>query len=124
MVAWTVILVKEVERWLLRLAKSDPDSADQVEAAIDLLADEGPSLGRPVVDRIKGSTRHNLKELRPGSSGATEVRILFIFDPSRQAVLLAAGDKSGARKKWYADNISVAEQRYAAWLAGENDTEE
>ncbi|MFI6760546.1 hypothetical protein ACIBF5_15560 [Micromonospora sp. NPDC050417] len=30
-----------------------------------------------------------MKELRPGSTGSSEVRILFVFDPVRRAVLLA-----------------------------------
>ena len=47
-----------------------------------------------MVDRIKGSV-HNVKELRPGLSGASKVRLLFVFDPDRQAVLLVAGDKAG-----------------------------
>jgi hypothetical protein len=88
-------------------------------AAIDLLAAEGPTLGRPVVDRVKGSARHNMKELRPGSTGRTEVRILFTFDPERKAVLLVAGDKSGRWKDWYSTNIPVAEARYEQWLAGD-----
>jgi Phage derived protein Gp49-like (DUF891) len=37
----------------------------------------------------------NLKELRPGSAGRSEIRILYIFDPKRNAVLLVAGDKAG-----------------------------
>lgn len=111
-----VILLDEVEEWLINLAKHDPETADQVEAAIDLLADEGPTRGRPLVDRIKGSGLHNLKELHPGPAGGSEVRVLFVFDPKRQAILLTAGDKTGAWKQWYKDNIPVAEKRYAAWL--------
>jgi hypothetical protein len=42
-----------------------------------------------------------MKELRPGSAGSTEVRILFCFDPRRQAILLVAGDKSGQWQDWY-----------------------
>jgi hypothetical protein len=75
------------------------------------------------VDRIEGSKLHNLKELRPGSSGASEVRILFIFDPERQAVLLVAGDKSGHWSEWYVENIPLAEARYERWLGGEYDEE-
>ena len=63
--------------------------------AIEALAEGGPNLGRPLVDRIKGSSIHNLKELRPGSTGTTEIRILFAFDPWRSSVLLVAGDKAG-----------------------------
>ncbi len=98
---WTVILLEQVESWLIDLARHDPDTADQVEAAIDLLADQGPTLGRPAVDRVKGSRLHNLKELRPGSAAGSEVRVLFIFGPDRQAILLAAGDKAGAWRQWY-----------------------
>jgi hypothetical protein len=59
---------------------------------------------------------HNLKELRPGSTGTTEMRILFIFDAERNAVLLVAGDKSGQWTTWYRRAIPVAEARYATYL--------
>ena len=121
---WTVILLDEVEAWLINLAKIEPETADQVEAAIDLLADQGPTLGRPLVDRVKGSQLHNLKELRPGSSAQTEIRMLFVFDPKRQAVLLVAGDKAGAWSQWYSDNIPIAEKRYHAWQSGDYQTGE
>ena len=75
-----------------------------------------PRLGRPLADRIGGSRLHNLKELRPGSSGASEVRILFIFDPVRNAVLLVAGDKSGRWQEWYRKAIPAAEAAYEAYL--------
>jgi hypothetical protein len=68
------------------------------------------------VDRIKGSELHNLKELRPGSCGASEIRILFVFDPERNAVLLVAGDKSGQWSEWYRRSIPLAEERYTQWL--------
>lgn len=109
---WEVELFAEVEEWFLKL---DDDTSDLVEAAIDLLAEHGPTLGRPLVDRIKGSNVHNLKELRPGSSGGTEVRILFAFDSHRIAILLVAGDKSGQWNQWYRDNIKIAEDRLKAW---------
>jgi hypothetical protein len=47
------------------------------------------------------------------------VRILFIFDPVRNAVLLVAGDKSGRWKGWYADAIPAAEALYEAYLKGQ-----
>lgn len=81
-----------------------------------MLAEDGPALGRPLVDTIKGSAFKNMKELRPGSTGATEIRILFAFDPKRQAVLLTAGDKAGAWKEWYSANIPLADQRFREWI--------
>jgi ribosome-binding protein aMBF1 (putative translation factor) len=54
------------------------------------------------VDTITNSKIANLKELRPGSRGRSEIRILFVFDPWRSAILLIAGDKAGNWTKWYA----------------------
>lgn len=45
------------------------------------------------------------------------MRILFIFDPRRQAIMLAAGDKAGDWKGWYQRNIPLADQRYEQHLA-------
>ena len=117
--AWTVILVDEVADWYLDLVNDEPATAELVAAAIDLLEAGGPTLGRPLVDSIEGSSIRNLKELRPGSRGRSEIRILFAFDPERQAVLLVAGDKAGNWTKWYDDNIPLAERRFAAWLSGD-----
>jgi len=111
--AWVVVLVDEVEDWFLAL---DPETATLVGSAIDVLDEHGPALGRPLVDRIKGSRLHNLKELRPGSTGSSEIRLLFIFDPRRQAVLLVAGDKAGAWRSWYPTAVKTAERRFAEYL--------
>jgi hypothetical protein len=111
--SWDVILLEEVEHWYFTL---DPDSMAAVTGAIDLLELEGPTLGRPTVDQVNGSKFHNMKELRPAG---TSIRVLFIFDPQRQAILLLGGDKSGNWKSWYDKNIPVAEQRYEDWLTSE-----
>ncbi len=70
---WDVYLVNEVRDWIDGL---DAATHARVVQAIDLLAETGPGLGRPLVDTISGSSLPNLKELRPGT-----VRILFCFDP-------------------------------------------
>jgi hypothetical protein len=113
---WKVIVVPEVDEWLTMLEETDPGSYEQVANAIGVLAIEGPVLGRPLVDTIHDSAFGNLKELRPGSRGRTEIRILFVFDPRRQAVLLVAGDKSGRWNGWYRTAIREAEKRYLAYL--------
>ena len=113
---WEIDLHESVDVWFEQLCEEDPTSADLVEAAVDLLAQQGPRLGRPMVDRIQGSRYHNMKELRPASAGSSEIRILFVFDPRRHAILLVAGDKSGRWDAWYRTNIPVAEQRYAEHL--------
>ncbi|WP_336879565.1 type II toxin-antitoxin system RelE/ParE family toxin [Rhodococcus globerulus] len=108
-----IVLLDDVEEWYLSLVESGDDDAEAVTAAIDYLEAEGPTLGRPVVDKVKGSRIHNMKELRPHG---TSIRILFVFDPQRQAILLVAGDKAGEWKQWYIDNIPLAEDRYELWL--------
>jgi hypothetical protein len=115
---WEIELHDEVDRWFVALCRDDPVTADRVEEAIDMLAREGPRLGRPPVDRIKGADLHNLKELRPASAGSSEIRILFAFDPVRHAVLLVAGDKAGSWNRWYDLNIPMAEQRFREHLRG------
>ncbi|MFE7105797.1 type II toxin-antitoxin system RelE/ParE family toxin [Streptomyces sp. NPDC057575] len=115
--SWSLEMVGEVREWLLGLRKADRDTARLVGQALQALVEEGPDLGRPLVDRIKGSSIHNLKELRPGSGGTSEIRILFVFDPDRNAVLLVAGNKSGRWREWYSQSIPVAEGRYDDWLA-------
>jgi hypothetical protein len=82
-----------------------------VAQAVAALREDGPSLGRPLVDRLKGSRIHHLKELRPGSKGRSEIRIIFAFDPTRSALLLG-GDKAGNWERWYRDKVPTAERLY------------
>ncbi|MER6832307.1 type II toxin-antitoxin system RelE/ParE family toxin [Streptosporangium sp. NPDC000563] len=88
----------------------------QVVDAIDRLAEGGSGLGRPLVDRLEGSQVHNLKELRPGSAGRSEIRVIFVFDPWRSAILLVGGDKSGDWSGWYRRVIPQAEELYARYV--------
>lgn len=111
-----LVMTRQVRDWLHALRAGDPVTRRLVSLAIDQLLDEGPRLGRPLVDRIASSRLHNLKELRPGSSGRSEVRILFIFDPVRNAVLLVAGDKSGQWNEWYRKAIPMAEALYDQYM--------
>jgi len=111
-----ICLTSEVATWLDNLQVTDAKTADLVDDAIYALSRSGPTLGRPLVDTIAGSKIKNLKELRPGSSGTSEVRILFVFDPWRSAILLVAGDKSGRWGRWYAEAIPRAGQLYEIYL--------
>jgi hypothetical protein len=47
----------------------------------------------------------------PRSIGGS-IRILFAFDPDREAILLLGGDKAGNWKGWYKENIPVADALY------------
>jgi hypothetical protein len=115
-VSYSLEMVPEVRAWLHELRRTDRSTALLVGQAISMLLEAGPELGRPLADRIHGAALHNLKELRPGSTGRSEVRILFVFDPRRRAVLLVAGDKTGQWNAWYRVAVPLAEARYAAYL--------
>jgi hypothetical protein len=114
-VAWEILLLEPVSDWFLKLCADDADAADRVEEALDELAERGPQLGRPLVDRIHSSQIHNLKELRPRTGSGSEVRLLFLFDLSREAIILVAGDKVGQWNRWYTEAIPLAERRYARY---------
>ena len=85
-------------------------------AVARLLGDYGPQLGRPHVDTLKGSRFANMKELRFTAENGVW-RAAFAFDPTRQATLLVAGDKSGVSEaRFYRSLLAVADRRYAAHL--------
>jgi hypothetical protein len=116
-VEWEILLTGEVEAVLDELYASDRASHQLVNQAILVLERNGPAEGRPLVDSITASRIANLKELRPPSAGRSEIRILFVFDPWRSAILLVAGDKSGRWDRWYRSAIPRAEQMYEDYLA-------
>ena len=57
-VAWTVHFSPEAELWLSSLTDEQFDS---MIAAVEMLEQDGPTLGRPAVDSIKGSRHRNMK---------------------------------------------------------------
>jgi len=52
-----------------------------------------------------------MKELRPRSTGRSEIRVPFAFDTKRRAILLVGGYKSSDWKTWYDGNIPIADDR-------------
>jgi hypothetical protein len=114
---WEILMTADVESFLDDLYRSDSVSHQLVNQAILVLERNGPAEGRPLVDTITASRIANMKELRPPSTGRSEIRILLVFDPWRSVILLVAGDKSGQWDKWYRTAIPRAEQLYDDYLA-------
>lgn len=92
----------------------DDDQQEALTDRIDLLAERGPDLGRPVVERIQSSRHHNMKELRASKGGA--LRVLFMFDPRRAVILLLGGDKTGEWVAWYETAIPAADDLYDEYM--------
>jgi hypothetical protein len=110
---WKILISPEYEAWFLALPERD-----RMAIAVDLevLRDQGPQLGRPYVDQIKGSKFSNMKELRT-KIGRRVYRSLFAFDPDRQAIVLVGGDKRGKdQQRFYRQLIDQADAIYERHL--------
>ncbi|MGW6845380.1 type II toxin-antitoxin system RelE/ParE family toxin [Streptomyces sp. NPDC054958] len=91
---WEVIVVEPALSWLHDLRQSDRAILVQISKAITALRREGPAMGRPLVDTVRG-----------------------------RAVFLVGGDKAGEWQGWYRSAIPLAEKAYADYLAeGEEGT--
>lgn len=108
---WEIEMTDQARDWLDSLTN---DEYDSMAGVIDLLEQNGPSLGRPAVDSMSASRHRNMKELR--SSGGN-LRALFCFDPRRTAIVLLGGDKTGDWTGWYERNIPIADDLYDEYLA-------
>ncbi len=108
---WTVEYTDEFEEWWNELSEAQQEALDD---RITLLQEEGPNLRRPVVGIIRTSRHKNMKELIVSQAGS--LRVLFAFDPRRDAILLLGGDKSGAWDEWYKVAVPEADALYDAHL--------
>jgi hypothetical protein len=96
-------LTTELRTWLNTLA---PETANRVTAAMDRVAAGGPARGRPLVDHVKGSRHHKMKEMRTGT-----IRVLFVFDGGGP-LMLYGGDKRRAGNAWYPRAVRTADRLY------------
>jgi hypothetical protein len=109
-VRWDVEYTDQFERWWDRFSEDDQE---RVQAAVEILESAGPALGAPVGGHARRLRLPNLKEMRPRGG---HLRVLFVFDPRRAAILLLGGDKSGRWQAWYAEAIPEAERLYSEHL--------
>ena len=108
---YTVNFSAEFRLWWNPLGR---DLKQAILRTVRLLEEYGPSLSRPHADTLTGSQISNLKELRVQHQGEP-YRILFVFDPKREAWLLVGGNKAGD-DKWYKRMIPLAETIFEAHL--------
>lgn len=105
--SWEVEYTDEFEEWWNTL---NGDEQQSVALSVQLLTNEGPHLGRPHADTIKGSRHANMKELRTQHAG-DPYRTFFAFNPLRKAILLIGGDKTGD-DRFYEEMIPLADDLY------------
>lgn len=122
--AWQIELSDQVVSFLDRLSD---DERGRVLGAIGRLEQAGPNLPTPYAKLINGSRHKNMKELRI-NYGSCCFRILYAFDTSRKAFLLAAADKAEyGYERFYDDFIPIADdlfERRLDELAGAKVTEQ
>lgn len=96
---------------------------DKIFAGMMLLKEYGHHLSRPYADTLYGSKFSNMKELRI-QVGGDPYRAFYVFDPTRQAIILCAGNKAGNDKRFYKEMIPLAENLYERHLNKLNNQQE
>ncbi len=85
---------------------------NELLALMGLLKEYGPRLGRPHADTLDDSKHTNMKEPRFKSDGGVW-RVTYAFNPRREGILLAAGNKSGvSESRFYKQLILKSDARF------------
>ncbi len=104
---WEVEYTDEFAAWWNSLTVEEQKS---VTAFVDLLEDRSVHLGYPHCSRVNGSRHAHMRELRVQHQG-DPYRILYAFDPRRNAILLMGGNKAGD-DRWYETFVPIADRLY------------
>ena len=102
-----VLFTDEFETWWNGLSIDEQVS---INASVMLLEAQGVNLGFPHSSKIQGSRHSHMRELRIQHEGRP-YRVLYAFDPSRDALLLIGGDKT-ANNRWYEIFVPIADRLY------------
>lgn len=115
---WEIKRTDEFHQWVQTV---DDDVKEAIFKNLSILKKIGPTLGRPFVDTIKGSSINNLKELRVQNKNRV-IRVFFVFDPGRNILLILGGNKKG-NTRFYQEIVPQVEKLYKIYLSkiGESD---
>jgi hypothetical protein len=106
-----VLFTEDFEAWWNTLGIDEQESID---AVVHMLEERGISLGFPYSSKVAGSKHSHMRELRIQHQGRP-FRVLYAFDPKRNAVLLIGGDKTG-NNRWYEVFVPLADGIYTRYL--------
>ena len=109
--AYEVEVSDEFRGWYEPLSEAEQLSIGRV---IELLEEKGTALAFPYSSGIQGSKLSHMRELRIQHEGRP-YRVLYAFDPRRNAILLLGGNKTGG-SRWYETHVPKAEKLFAAYL--------
>ena len=104
-----IVVTGEFVQWWESL---DEEEQVSVRSVVDLLENLGVTLEFPYSTAIVQSRK--LRELRIQHAGRP-YRVLYAFDPARNAVLLVGGNKTG-NDRWYEEYVPRAERIFADYL--------
>ena len=106
-----VLFTNEFETWWDSLSEAEQESVNTV---VLLLESQGVALGYPHSSKIAGSRHSHMRELRIQHQGRP-YRVMYAFDPNRDALLLVGGDKTGDWR-WYETFVPIADRLYEEHL--------
>ena len=108
-----VVYTDEFGEWFASLDEEDQERVASVVRKLEVM---GLSLPMPHAKALHVE-KHALRELRP-SRGQSPLRIVYAFDPSRDAVLLIGGDKGGdSDERFFGSLIPKAVRIWEQYLA-------
>jgi hypothetical protein len=107
-----VYATDEMNEWFQGLPAAEANAVDRV---VRLLMQEGVALGHPYSSAIRMPSRHAFRELR-ATADRSELRVIYAFDPRRDAVAIIGGNKSG-EPRFYERIIPLAERIWEEYLA-------
>jgi hypothetical protein len=90
-----VLFTDEFEGWWDGLSAAEQDSVDRV---VLMLVEHGPALRFPHSSKVETSDYSHMRELRIQHEGRP-YRVLYAFNPERNALLLIGGDKTGGDRR-------------------------
>jgi hypothetical protein len=111
-----IVYTDEFGKWWDELTIEEQES---IYHDVEILRARGVDLRYPRCSGVTSSRHPHMRELRIQHQGRP-YRVLYAFDPSRKAVLLVGGDKTGS-DRWYSTYVPIADRVYDEYL---NDLEE
>jgi hypothetical protein len=111
-VAVEIIVTDVFAEWYAGLTEGEQES---VRRLVRMLEGAGIALPFPYSSGINGSRHPNMRELRIQHAGGP-YRVLYAFDPRRNAVLLVGGVKTGRGNRWYGQAIRLADRLFDEYL--------